>query len=105
VHRVRKFVEVGSGRIGYAMTAAALSDVSNGRKCNPDPASGVRSRPIVPRQPTRRPTRARVGLLKNGKQIVTLALAICWPPLNPRLYATQSSCRLTICFYLRRQLP
>jgi hypothetical protein len=37
--------------------------------------------------------------LKNGKQIVTLALAICWPLLNPRLCATQSSCRVTICFY------
>ena len=41
MHRVRKFVEVGSGRIGYAMTAAALSDVSNGRKCNPDPSFNV----------------------------------------------------------------
>jgi hypothetical protein len=36
---------------------------------------------------------------QNGKQIVTLALAICWPLLNPRLCATQSSCRLTIGFY------
>jgi hypothetical protein len=36
VHRVRKFVEVGSGRIGYAMTAAALSEVSNSAKWNPD---------------------------------------------------------------------
>jgi hypothetical protein len=36
VHRVRKFVEVGSGRIGYAMTAAALSEVSNGAKWNSD---------------------------------------------------------------------
>ena len=34
--RVRKFVEVGSGRIGYAMTAATLSEVSNGTKWNPD---------------------------------------------------------------------
>jgi hypothetical protein len=41
VHRVRKFVEVGSGRIGYAMTAATLSDVSNGRKWNPDPSFNV----------------------------------------------------------------
>ena len=32
MHRVRKFVEVGSGRIGYAMTAASLSKVSNGAK-------------------------------------------------------------------------
>jgi hypothetical protein len=42
--------------------------------------------------------------LKNVKHIVTLALAICRPLLNPRLCATQSFCRLTICFYLRRQL-
>ena len=41
MHRVRKFVEVGSGRIGYAMTAAALADVSNGRKWNPDPSFNV----------------------------------------------------------------
>jgi hypothetical protein len=34
-HRVRKFVEVGSGRIGYAMSEAALSEVSNGAKWNP----------------------------------------------------------------------
>ena len=36
VHRVRKFVGVGSGRLGYAMTAAALSEVSNGAKWNSD---------------------------------------------------------------------
>ncbi len=41
MHRVRKFVEVGSGRIGYAMTAATLSDVSSGRKWNPDPSFNV----------------------------------------------------------------
>ena len=34
--RLRKFVEVGSGRIGYAMTAAALSEASNGAKWNLD---------------------------------------------------------------------
>jgi len=28
VHRVQKFVEVSTGRIGYAKTAAALSEVS-----------------------------------------------------------------------------
>ena len=39
VHRVRKFVEVGSGRIGYAMTQAALSEVSDGATWNPDPNS------------------------------------------------------------------
>jgi hypothetical protein len=36
VHRVGKFAEVGSGRIGYAMTAAALSEVSNGSTWNPN---------------------------------------------------------------------
>ena len=41
MHRVRKFVEVGSGRIGYAMTEAALSEVSNGAKWNPDPSFNV----------------------------------------------------------------
>jgi hypothetical protein len=41
VHRVRKFVEVGSGRIGYAMTAAALSVVSNAAKWHPDPSFSV----------------------------------------------------------------
>jgi hypothetical protein len=41
VHRVRKFVEVGSGRIGYAMTEAALSEVSNGAEWNPDPSFSV----------------------------------------------------------------
>ena len=41
MHRVRKFVEVGSGQVGYAMTAATLSDVSNGTKWNPDPSFNV----------------------------------------------------------------
>jgi hypothetical protein len=41
VHRVQKFVEIGSGRIGYATTAATLSDVSNGRTRNPDPSFNV----------------------------------------------------------------
>ena len=41
VHRVRKFLEVGSGRIGYAMTEAALSKVSNGAKWKPDPSFSV----------------------------------------------------------------
>jgi hypothetical protein len=41
VHRVRKFVEVASGRIGYAMTEAALSEASNGAKWNPDPSFSV----------------------------------------------------------------
>jgi hypothetical protein len=38
VHRVRRFVEVGSGWIGYAMTEAALAEVRNGAKWNPDPS-------------------------------------------------------------------
>jgi hypothetical protein len=41
VHRIRKFVEVGSGRIGYARTAAALSEASNGEKWNQDPSFNV----------------------------------------------------------------
>jgi hypothetical protein len=41
VHRVQKFVEVSSGRIGYARTAAALSEVSNGAQWNPDPSFKV----------------------------------------------------------------
>ena len=41
MHRVQKFVEVGSGRIGYAMTESALSEVSNGTKWNPDPSFNV----------------------------------------------------------------
>ena len=41
MHRVRKFVEVGSGRIGYAMTAATLSEASNGTRWNPDPSFNV----------------------------------------------------------------
>ena len=41
MHRVRKFLEVGSGRIGYAMAQAALSEVSDGAKWNPDPSFSV----------------------------------------------------------------
>ena len=41
MHRIRKFVEVGSGRIGYAMTEAVLSEVSNGARWNPDPSFSV----------------------------------------------------------------
>jgi len=39
--RVRKFVQVGSGRIGYAMTAAVLTDASNGATWDPDPSFSV----------------------------------------------------------------
>jgi hypothetical protein len=41
VHRVRKFVEADSGRIGYAMTETALAEVSNGAKWNSDPSFSV----------------------------------------------------------------
>lgn len=41
MHRVRKFIEVDSGRIGYAMTATALSDVSNGTAWDQDPSFSV----------------------------------------------------------------
>jgi hypothetical protein len=41
MHRVRKFVEVGSGRIGYAMAADALHEVSNGAEWNLDPSFSV----------------------------------------------------------------
>ena len=41
MHGVRKFVEVGSGRVGYAMTEAALSEVSNGAKWDLDPSFNV----------------------------------------------------------------
>jgi len=41
LHRVQKFIEVGSGRIGYAMTETALSEVRNGAKWNPDPSFSV----------------------------------------------------------------
>ncbi len=41
MHRVQRFVEVSTGRIGYAMDAAALSKVSNGAEWNPDPSFSV----------------------------------------------------------------
>jgi hypothetical protein len=41
VHRVQKFVEVGSGRIGYALTAEALANASNGTQWRSDPSSSV----------------------------------------------------------------
>jgi len=40
VHRVQKFIEVSSGRIGYALTAATLSEVS-GAKWKQDPSFSV----------------------------------------------------------------
>jgi hypothetical protein len=41
VHRVQKFVEDGSGRVGYALTAATLSEASGGATWKPDPAFNV----------------------------------------------------------------
>ncbi len=41
MHRIRKFVEVSTGRVGYAMTAGALSEASNGAKWDPDPSFSV----------------------------------------------------------------
>jgi hypothetical protein len=41
VPRVRKFVEVESGRIGYALTAAVLSQASTGATWKPDRSFSV----------------------------------------------------------------
>jgi hypothetical protein len=41
VHRVQKFVEVDSGRIGYALTSATLSESSGGATWEPDPSFNV----------------------------------------------------------------
>jgi hypothetical protein len=41
VHRIQKFVEVGSGRIGYALTSAALSEASGGATWEPDQSFSV----------------------------------------------------------------
>ena len=41
MHRIQKFVEVSSGRIGYAPTAAALPEISNGASWKPDPSFNV----------------------------------------------------------------
>ena len=41
VHRVQKFVEVDSGRIGYALTSAPLSEASGGATWEPDPSFNV----------------------------------------------------------------
>ena len=41
VHRVQKFVEVVSGRIGYALTSAALSEASGGATWEPRPFINV----------------------------------------------------------------
>ena len=36
--RLRRFVEVESGRIGYALTAAVLSEATDGATWEPDPS-------------------------------------------------------------------
>jgi hypothetical protein len=41
VHKVQKFVEIGSGRIGYALTSVALSEASDGATWEPDPSFSV----------------------------------------------------------------
>jgi hypothetical protein len=41
VHRVRKYVEVGSGRIGYALTETALSKAGDGGRWESDPSFNV----------------------------------------------------------------
>jgi len=41
VHRVRKFVEVISGRTGYALTSVALSEASDGATWEADPSFNV----------------------------------------------------------------
>jgi len=41
MHRIRKFVEIGGGRIGYAMTGAVLSVASNGAKWEIDASFNV----------------------------------------------------------------
>ena len=41
MHWVRRFVEVGSGRVGYAMTAAPLLDISAGSQWELDPSFSV----------------------------------------------------------------
>jgi hypothetical protein len=41
VHKVQKFVEIGSGRSGYALTSVALSEASDGATWEPDPSFSV----------------------------------------------------------------
>jgi hypothetical protein len=41
MQRVQKFIEDGSGRVGYAMTAAALSEAGNGAAWQRDPSFSV----------------------------------------------------------------
>jgi hypothetical protein len=41
MHRIQRFVEANSGRIGYALTAAALPDSGNGSRWTSDPSFNV----------------------------------------------------------------
>jgi hypothetical protein len=41
MNRIQKFVEVGGGRTGYALTAAALPEARNGAVWKPDPSFSV----------------------------------------------------------------
>jgi hypothetical protein len=41
MHRVQKYVEVSSGRVGYALTVGALSKASHGSKWESDPSFNV----------------------------------------------------------------
>jgi hypothetical protein len=41
MHRIQKFVEVGSGRIGYALNAAALPEPVKGVEWEPDSSFSV----------------------------------------------------------------
>ena len=41
MHRVQKFVETGSGQVGYAMTAEALPAITDGAEWSPDPTFSV----------------------------------------------------------------
>jgi hypothetical protein len=41
MHRVQKYVEVSSGRVGYALTVGALSKASHGSRWKPDPSFNV----------------------------------------------------------------
>jgi hypothetical protein len=41
VHRVQKFVEDGGGRVGYALTAATLSEASDGATWKPVPSFNI----------------------------------------------------------------
>jgi hypothetical protein len=41
MQRIRRFIEANSGRIGYALTAAALPDLGKGSRWTSDPSFSV----------------------------------------------------------------